>query len=255
MEALKYLFFWKGTYKFEICGFEVFIPLRSIVIFIGANIMVEFPQYTPCIISACLAWILLKMLDLELERPSPWSKPKTFMTMANQIIRGESRSENIEPNENADSNLKYLSERFPEQTEEQILEETLRTEDYLNRTKTLDREITQFLPKNEEKKLISPTRVPVLGGKVSSKYLLLESVIHYFRFIERVLTWQQSALTFGITSCLFLFSIFSAVLIHFGIWIWLKRSIVWVFMGPWCRFLNRFETIPDENNVTLRSNI
>lgn len=54
----------------------------------------------------------------------------------------------------------------------------------------------------------------------------IQGLTHILHFIDRILTWTQTALAFAITTGLLLFSMLNALYIYIIPWLWTKRAFV-----------------------------
>ena len=237
----KNILMWKKTYR-----------MRSTILFISAFVVVEYPQYTVSILSAAIAYAMLLLLRVNRERPNKWSKPPNYRDTLKLVMAGKTPNEDIAANENLKEDsvfMKKYNERIQEE-ERQLNMYRDEIDEEAKRTSMLESEWMQGLH-NEKDRGRMNTIFCSIFEKFYPKALVMGDLVHFFRFIERVFTWDNYSLAFILTSSCIIFSLFSALVIYLRIWLWIKRIVVWVCLGPWFGVIRRMWALVNTSNNDL----
>ncbi|GFH47811.1 hypothetical protein CTEN210_04287 [Chaetoceros tenuissimus] len=205
---------------------------RSLLVFATAVILVEYPMYTLPILSASLGYAMLLFLKLHQKRPSPWSNEQDYLETLCVLLKGTDNAVDIKPNANAVEDSVYMHKLNDKlQKEEEIfLEHYDESLQELQREQLAEKEWIKGLNENQARIKLNPM---LLGKKkFHSKQLLMDDMIQSFSFAGRVLSWEHPS-SFFITTFFFAFAIFYSFALYSGIILWLKRILVWTFLGPW----------------------
>ena len=233
--SIKSILFWKSTHKLSLCGKQVGIPMRSIVALLAANILVELPQYTLTAIFGFLGWLMLGLLALRRETPSPW-KPPTYHHLLKFVVSGKTENREISSNENIEQYSSFVEEkRRVIQEREEITDRYFKEqEEEAKRQEVLDKEWNAGLYVEKEGFKLDPTLL--VKDTFYPLQLFLVDLTAVLRFVHRILTWDHTAMAFTLTSSFFLLSIVCALLQYFGVWVWIFRILVWIILGKFIIF-------------------
>jgi len=229
-DALKSLILWRSNHSMVMLCFVV--------------VFTECPKYTPSLIIASVAWLMLALLGNERNRPSPWDNPPSYSSLLMRFITNKARPVNIKKFQRSDDDKDY-SDRlrkleeghqastndFWEETNKEwetfdIMSAAERKESARHGSRTGKRKKEKF---DLILKLLKPVLEPV--------QLTTLPIVMILRFVRDIAKWDQMYLSFWITTTAIFLTIVSGIGIYFikdwdFIILWAKRIILYGTLSP-----------------------
>jgi len=254
-DGLKNVILWRGHHPVTLCvprlcpfkdieelggkkctrTVTVKLPIRSLLLFVGAVILVEHPKFLLSFILASIGVVMTASLDFRRNSPSKWIRCRTYHYYVRTLIlgRGVSPPQTIEAYQNAEEfeefekTMKAKIETFEKEAEEARLENLRKQEEY-------QKELAAIGDANID--ISTQSSGGVMGTGVSIDpfqalwvqiQTILEQVITILRFTRNVIIWEESYLAFWLTTACYLLA-FVCLFIPWG-WLilWTTRILVW----------------------------
>ena len=192
---------WRSSHSVNICNlFNIHIPLRSIILFLGGILLVERPTYFPALFTALIGWIMLILLGMQRNNDSPWSKPRSYWDYLLITLYGKSSPITIEAIKSED-NLKNDEDDKEEQSElTKLLNRFSANAMYNAALSSLAREEWEI--KNQPTK----TGLNLFSRILYPVQAILVAVVQPLRMCAKVASWEKYEISFFITTFSFLIS-------------------------------------------------
>ena len=233
------IFFWRGTHTF----FCLSVPLHSIIIFIAALGVTNFPQYIPSAIFGVLTCILINGHRIN---QNSFDRKHNIWYLMDQIIL----TYNMKRNNNEDKDVNEIQEPIDG------VEVSLTTDNEIDSTLTVNND--SYLVDN--KSLNSPTKsnkMERVDEDNTEKILqCLQDICQNIRKLRGVFSWEECYLSLLLA---ILFAILSIIFAFFSV-PWFRifslsaKAIVWIFLGPWMWFVGYFYDNYEPNLKKLSTN-
>ena len=254
-DGLKNVILWRGHHPVTFCvprlcpckdieelggkkctrSVTVKLPIRSLLIFVAAVILVEHPKFLLSFILASIGFILTGSLEFRRNSPSRWIRCRTYHYYLRTLIlgRGISPPQTIAAYENADEfqsfekEMKAKIETFEKEAEEARLENLKKQEEY-------QKELAAIGDANVD--ISTQSGGGVMGTGVSIDpfqalwvqiQTILEQVITILRFTRNVIIWEESYLAFWLTTACYLLAIICLFVPWGWLILWTTRILVW----------------------------
>ena len=201
---------------------KIFLPIRSLVVFIAAVHLVENPDDIPSFIFGAIAFVMLSTLHFRRKSPNELDKPQPFYFYLGLLLFGRDvmPKQRVEPFESAEEYEKYKkvleekASKFEEEAEAARLEGLKKREEQAKEW--------------EEIGLASQVDISTKSGGAGSGFsinplttlyvqiqVFLELAVKIFRFTRNILIWEEAYLAFWLTSASIVLS-FVCIFIPWG---------------------------------------
>jgi len=238
------LLLWRGHYSCTIAGHTVKLPLHSLNAFITLAVLVEHPRLAPCFFFLSIGWLLIGVMGWRRRSPDPWSRCKPYTEFAETLAMGNSLAggESIEAFQNAEEAAKWQ-----ESMQKRIIdaEEAARIA-YETQQKEQEEEMAEMEGIGGDTDISTKQGSGIVSSiDVFKPFLFpiqqyLDIAVSYVRVVRNVVVWEESYISFWVTTGCFLL----AVIFYFLPWLfllqWTARIIVWVVFGPWMKLVDVF---------------
>jgi len=232
ISALKTILLWRGHWN--CCCFC--LPLHSFMLLLCALVITEFPKYSMSIFFASIAWFMLACLDNQRQRPSPWSKPPSYLSMLARFVTNTAKPMTIEKHESQETDSVYMNtyearREGYEAVTQQFWDDFYKEGEVMEEMQAQSTHIFKNRKKGIRMKLFQSLLYPI-------QKILLDICIQ-LRFISKIASWDQLYLSFWITTLAIILSIASLFLWDELI-LWSKRIILYSLCGPHMKLLDIF---------------
>ena len=246
------LILWRGRFVFKVPfidvakmsfgSYDIGLPINSMLAFICAVSLVEYPDLLPSFVFGSFGWLLIASNHSRSRNLNPWMRNKSFSNMLLSLILGKTRRQlRIEANENCDlisSELNFWDERV-KQAEERA---RIRAEEYARQHEEYLRELEEI--GDVQYDLSAQT----LGGFAldpTRAYLYpiqqyLGVACEALRTLKNILLWEECYLSFWIVVVSFTLAAITFFVPWRFIIGWTSRIVVWLMFGPWMMAADRF---------------
>ena len=232
-EALVTVVLWRGHYSVRLpgcCGKEksetkIWLPLHSIVAFVGGILLIENFNLLPSMFFFGIAWIFLATMEKRRQHPSPWEQPRSYSDQFLAFLSGMPMADSIAANENQDAIAAYQATNNDEA--QQRLDAAARQKEADQQLKdelnamAVDNPNVNVTKKGVTLNPLAPVLLPaqkILGRLCVSK-----------RIVKSIATWDEPNIAFCITTG----SILMGLLLFWVPWgfllRWIVRIVVWTF--------------------------
>jgi len=227
--ALKTLLFWRGHYEVNICCCRLRLPLHSIILFTFTNLHIEYPELDLSLFFATIAWFMLALLDHQHKRPSRWSHSPSYSKMLLRLVLGMSHAVTVNQHEKECLHRMEVDRLNNRDSVADLLHEM----DMLDELEASKGDVSD----TKKSSSIDPLE---LYEVLHPWQIRLVDIIYDLRFARDILTWERTYLSFWITTIAILLSITFYILAYMKYILWVKRVIVWIFLGPWMMLVDKF---------------
>ena len=243
-DALISLLLWRGHFPCTIAGHTIKLPLHSINGFISLTILVEHPRLAPSFFFASIGWLLLAVMGWRRRSPDPWSRCKPYRHFAETMASGHSLSPavSIEAFENAEEAAK-----FQEAMQKRIIDaEEAAKIAYEQQQKEQEEEMREMEGIGGDTDISTKQGSGIVSSiDVFRPFLYpiqqyLGITVGYVRIIRNVFIWEESYISFWMTTGCFILGVVFFFLPWLFLLQWTARIIVWVVFGPWMKLVDVF---------------
>lgn len=239
--------------QIQICG--VGFPLYSLLTFAMAILLVEHPRLFPAFVCFAIVAFFMNGMQQRLSSPSPWRRCFSFTHYLQILLLGKSipKDTSIEANQGADE---------LQAQDEALRERIAQDKKFMEKKEAIEKEIEEIanFKVHTDSKLV-PVELLVVLGKVQgivggthsdcrllSKQMdiltfhtiahTLSDVCRICRFIDAIVTWEESDLAFFLTLALLLVGLLFLVIPWGFLLHWTGRILVVLLLGPQNRILD-----------------
>jgi hypothetical protein len=234
------IIFWRGQVKVG----PVWIPLHSFLLFCVGIIVVERPRMVPAFLFLGVAWFMLVNMQLRMQSPSPWHRCTSFGHYLRVLLLGSSVPAyvRVDPGEGWEE----------QQRIEKALEDRKEEDDrFFEKKEAVEKELEEIEGISLQTKsnaAIIPVELLVVLGKVQA---IVGNVCRLCRSVHAIIAWEESVVSFWITSIFLIFGIIF-IFIPWGFLLkWCSRLAVLFILGPQNKLLDIYlnRTATDEHKI------
>lgn len=229
------IIFWRGQVKVG----PVWIPLHSFLLFCVGITAVERPRMVPAFLFLGVAWFMLVNMQLRMQSPSPWHRCTSYGHYLRVLLLGSSLPAyvKVDPGDGWEEQQKI----------EKALEERKEEDDrFFEKKEAVEKELEEIEGISLQTKsnaAIIPVELLVVLGKVQA---IVGNVCRLCRSVHAIITWEESVVSFWITSVFLTFGIVF-IFVPWGFLLkWISRLAVLFILGPQNKlfdiYLNRTAT-------------
>lgn len=261
-DSIVSLILWRGMFVFKVPfidvarmnfrSYDIRLPINSILAFLCAVSLVEYPDLLPSFVFFSFGWLLIVSNHSRSRHVNPWMRNKPFSNMVLSLIFGKNsgRRLRIEANENCDlisAELNFWDERV------KLAEERarIRAEEYARQQEEYLRELEEI---GDVQYDLSAQTVGGFALDPTRAYLYpiqqyLGVACEALRILKNILLWEECYLSFWIV----VGSFSLAAITFFVPWRfiigWTSRIVIWLVFGPWMMAADRlyFSRYSDES--------
>ena len=229
-DSLESLILWKG--QVMVCN--MMIPLHSFLFFCGVALLVERPYLAPSFFFFGLSWILLAIQGHRCHHPSPWNQCPSFWHYLDILRTGKSplRVSSITANQNAAEAQAF------QQAKGREWQQRLHHDQRVAATKAAFKAQVEAIDHAIHTK-IGGGAIPIeMLARLSRYQRILTNLCRHCRMVKKIITWEESLLTFWLTAIFFLAGLVSLVLPWRFLLVWTARFLVWGLFGPHMKFVD-----------------
>ena len=247
-DGLKSIILWRGHHPVSICSCTIKLPIRSLLVFVAAVIVVEHPKYLLSFILASLGLVLSSSLGFRRNSPSKWIRCRTYHYHLRTLIfgKGISPPQTIEPYENAEEfkefekNWEEKVKTYEEEAEKARIENLKKQEEYQKEMAAIGDANVDISTKGGGGVMGTGVTIDPFAALWVQIQTILEQVISIMRFVRNVVIWEESYIAFWITTSLYLLAILCLFVPWGWLILWTSRILVWTFLGPWMMCVDIF---------------
>ena len=247
-DGLKSIILWRGHHPVSICSCTIKLPIRSLLVFVAAVIVVEHPKYLLSFILASLGLVLSSSLGFRRNSPSKWVRCRTYHYYLRTLIfgKGISPPQTIEPYENAEEfkeferNWEEKVKTYEEEAEKARIENLKKQEEYQKEMAAIGDANVDISTKGGGGVMGTGVTIDPFAALWVQIQTILEQVISIMRFVRNVVIWEESYIAFLITTSLYLLAILCLFVPWGWLILWTTRILVWTFLGPWMMCVDIF---------------
>ena len=220
-DAFRSLMFWRG--QIEFCS--VMLPVHSLLFFVMATSLVERPSLVVPFTFLGIGWALLAMLTVRRQSPSPWNRCPSFVEYHRLLLTGRTTTplQSIKENEGAEAAKKME------------LEWQKRIDDDLKIAEK-KAELNQIIDEIGDDNIhtnVSQRVIPLdMLNRLTRYQGIIRRLCDKFRFIKIIFTWEESMVSFWLTTAFLGIGLVSLLLPWGFILTWVGRFLVWGLFGP-----------------------
>lgn len=217
----------------------IYIPLNSIILFIGGVVSVEKPFLIPSLLLSLVAWIMLISLKNQPRNVPPWQhRPSPFWDMFHISIMDISSQQ-----------LHFYSETYEDVAPEEkmssktptIIKLTARLVELRNYFKDyLDLGSREYIRENTGKKIDISLSLSVYRYLLEPFQHALEKVTVPIRILSKIITWKNYFVAYMITVSSILLSLVFIFVPWAFLFAWTMRLGVWLLLGPWMKLVDLY---------------
>ena len=240
-DSLRSLIFWRG----QVEVFSFLLPLHSLLFFCLAVTLVERPHMIIPFTLLGISWIMLATLTVRRQHPSPWNRVPSFWHYLHVLATGERPTpvSSIQEWEGWEA-AKAYDKAWAKRLEEDRLVAEKKAE--------LEQEI-QNIGDDTIYTKVRGEAIPLDLVKRLARYQgYVGTVCKFFRLIKIILIWEESVVSFWITSGFLVAGLLTLLLPWTFILTWTGRIIVWGFFGPHMKLVDLALRANNKSDVTLR---
>jgi hypothetical protein len=234
------LLLWRGTYKLQLFGKSLLLPIHSLAAFLLAVFLVERPQLLPSFYFASIAWLLLATMGYRRSLPDVWSRCRSYRELIETLVVGESSTPpaTIKSRENYEEAL-----AFREAYHKRVLESELRAQEAYEESLKEQEEYEKEMEEIGDTDTDIATKRKGLSIDPFKRVLYpvqqnLAMVCRYVRNAKYIIFWEECYLSFWIATGSLLVSLLF-LFVPWGFLIkWGSRLFVWAFFGPWMKLVD-----------------
>lgn len=221
---------WRG--RIQVCGFSVWFPIHSLVLFVSCVLCLEYPHKIVAIALYGLAWILLTVQYHASRHPNPWRRVTALDQRIVGLVTGQSAAPTrIHPGDGGseERRLEQL-DALKASRMSQLIYSLMKFG--LTVYRTYSRQSEGALALTTEQRDWS-----LLADHLYYLHLFLKYLCTYVRLYRNLINWRGSA-----TQRLTLYSVVLATMwvlmpVDMVAW-WMLRVWVWLWLGPWMRLVD-----------------
>jgi hypothetical protein len=233
-DAVRSIMFWRGQVEI----FSVLLPLHSFIFFMAASTLVERPHLVVPFTLLAVAWVMLALLSIRRQHPSPWYDCPSFLHFIELLRTGTSQT----PIKSINAQEGWEATKQNEKAWKERLE---RDQKIAERKSQLEARISHL----EED---FSTKVALGGLPISKEWMaklgrwqgIIGNILKKFRMIKIIASWEESVVSFWITAAFLAAGLVSLLLPWAFILTWTSRIFVWGLFGPHMKLVD----------LTLRQN-
>ncbi|KAG7365165.1 C2 domain containing protein [Nitzschia inconspicua] len=241
-DALKSLVFWRGQVQI----FTVMVPIHSLVFYVMATKLVERPQLIVPYTLLAVAWSMLANLSLRRHHPSPWERCPSFLQFVHILRTGQSSIpiKSVKEYEGAEAAEAYENAWKKRLEEDRMI---------AARKAELLQEINDIGDDNIHTQVSTAGPIPLdLLMRLARYQAIVGRLCKKFRLVKIILTWEESVISFWVTSS-FLCAGLVALILPWGfILTWLGRIVVYGFLGPHMKLIDLYFRANEKENSALK---
>mmetsp|Transcript_3353 Transcript_3353/g.7935 ORF Transcript_3353/g.7935 Transcript_3353/m.7935 type:complete len:1186 (-) Transcript_3353:1130-4687(-) len=220
-DAFRSLMFWRG----QVEVFSILLPVHSLLFFLMATRLVERPSLIVPFTFLGIGWALLAMLTVRRQSPSPWNRCPSFVECHRLLLTGRTSTplHSIKENEGAEAAKKIE------------LEWQKRIDDDLKIAEK-KAELNQIINEIGDDNIhtnVSQGVIPLdMLNRLARYQGIIRRLCDKFRFIKIIFTWEESMVSFWLTTAFLGVGLVSLLLPWGFILTWVGRFLVWGLFGP-----------------------
>jgi len=240
--GMESLIFWRGQLKVGIFN----IPIHSIIAFTSATYVIERPHLLPAYFFFWIAWMMIILMSRKRFHPSPWHRSNSFFHHLKSILPFASSSRRkgvtIDPYQGHKAKVEMDEWRKNKIVDDKLLQSKI--------TKVRE-ELQQMLSALSEINLDTHERTGGLNplSRLLPVQLILRDIIFYARWLRKILSCDDSQISFLMTSMCILIGGLLSVIPIVRIFHWICRVLIWVFLGPWMKLVDLRRISPSKQKV------
>jgi hypothetical protein len=217
------------------------LPLHSIVLFTGAVILIEHPEYTLSFLFALITWIMLALLELRRNEAFLLDSPPSYLGAIFAFVTGRDLFRFSHKSNN--DILTAKAQNIMTRREQEEVARKKEVDDFWSSFERKDSILD--MPSQGQKELSTNGlhKSSPSSSSSSSKYILLPFQVvlgrccQHLRCLSRFFNWEYFYLSFWISAFSFLFSLLFFIFVPTRS---VVRIVVWTFFGPWMKLLDIF---------------
>jgi len=241
-DGIKSLVLWRD----QVTVLGIGIPLFSMFAFVIGIFVVEHPNMIPAMIVFALALVLLEQMNHRISSPSPWRRCRSFSFYLRVLIFGTSGKGKL-PNISAFEGAQEF-----EEYQKAIDARIAKDKEFIQRKEAFERQLDEIESfKLQDSSQPIPMELLMVLGKIQS---IVGDFCRLCRFLDAIITWEESDLAFWITLGLLLVAILFVFIPWGWVLLWIGRILVVLFLGPQNRVLDLlyYQYIPTEDQRIYR---
>jgi len=267
-DGLKSIILWRGHHPVSICiprlcpfkdikelggrkctrSVTIKLPIRSLLVFVAAVIVVEHPKYLLSFILASLGLVLSSSLGFRRNCPSQWFRCRTYHYHLRTLIfgRGISPPQTIAPYENAEEFEEFEKrweeavKTFEEEAEKARIENLRKQEEYQKEMAAIGDANVDISTQGGGGVMGTGVTIDPFAALWVQIQTIVEQVVTIMRFVRNVVIWEESYIAFWLTTSLYLLAIVCLFVPWGWLILWTTRILVWTFLGPWMKCVDIF---------------
>jgi hypothetical protein len=245
-DGLRSLFLWKNQITVEYQKYKIHFgfPLYSLLAFTMSLLALEIPTLIPSMMTLGLALFMLVHMQLRIyNNPSPLRRCFSFWYYLRILVTGKTpiAFQEIKPNHGR-KELEAMNKKLEERVE--------KDREFFDKKEAVEKMIEEIKHERVTTRTNAiPIELMVVLGKVQG---IVGDVCRVFRFLDTLITWEESDHSFFIT----LFLILGGIVMFFIPWAflftWTGRIVVVLLLGPQNKILDMvyFRHVPtDEQKI------
>mmetsp|Transcript_36349 Transcript_36349/g.79135 ORF Transcript_36349/g.79135 Transcript_36349/m.79135 type:complete len:1145 (+) Transcript_36349:145-3579(+) len=226
----------------------IYLPIRSLVVFIAAVHLVENPDDIPSFMFGAIAFVMLSSLHFRRSSPNKLIRGQPYYYYLCLLLFGKGcvAPHNIEPYENAEeyealkARIEEKAATFEKEAEEARLENLKKQQEHQKEMEEIGLGSDLDISTQGASGIASSVSFSPLKALYVQIQTILELVVIIIRFSHNILVWEEACLAFWLTSAALVLS-FVCIFIPWGKVIeWACRFCVWTFLGPWMKLVDVF---------------
>ena len=255
-DAAVSLLFWRGTFPIRITKKVSFlIPLHSIAMFLVGITLAERPTLFPSFSMFSIGWLLMAVQNYRFKSPNPWDQCRSYNEILQMLINGV----NLMP---APSIAPHHNEKESKEYEEKWNKRIAKAEEEVaRRNKEMQLQQAEFeqhvnavgaatantdISSKDQAKIPGGSAVKVVTNLNPMKLILyplqiyLGIAVEWLRFVKNVVIWEESYLSFIVTTASFALGFIFLFVPWAFFFKWTCRLVVWLTFGPHMWLVDRY---------------
>ena len=252
VDGIKAVILWRGHFPLHICSYSFKAPFHSMTAFTWAILLaLNFDRF-PSFICFMFAWILFAMLEFQRANPNPWKRPRTYISMLNELIFNRPFGcQTIEKNANIEAIMDYdeqrkermrLRKEAVDRMNVQNEQDALRLAEEKKQLDEQTHDHSANLTVGANKLILAPFK-GILDPV--QKYLFWTCI--YLRVGRNVLMWRDSVFAFWLATIALGFSAICLFVPWTFLLRWTFRIGIIALFGPWMKLVDIYLVDHDEN--------
>lgn len=240
LDNLASILLWRGSLNTEIFNLPLtlWVPLDSILLFIGSIVAVENPVMIPSIFCLLVAYFMFKVGYRTSRHPYPWMRCKS------PIPFGQTREVTYEKHQGYTDSLVLQELNRKRLQRLQVLLQAISYFYFTLQKEYAKLDYAYYLVPTEEKFHLRLNVTFFLENYLGALQQGLQTICCYMRVVRNVVTWKSYNYSFVIMIRFLVIGIALAIFPITFIFRWICRIVVFTCLGPWMKIIDVYFVQP-----------